>query len=406
MDLITIFCMLVQIPSPSLHEEKVADKIIQLLSIKNITVKKDNYGNVIAKVKATDKNKESILISSHMDVMGDDSAVNIHYSDDKKYIHTDKTRPLGADDKAGAAVAIYLARQISQRTDLKHGGIELVFTRDEEKSMSGIKHLQMNELLSQYALVLDGDKLGNFEVSGAGYSHINLKVKTLIGGHSGIDIGDDKRLNALKLISEIMNEIPQGVYKRDSYGVVTSINAGAIVGGDGINSCVKNLIAEKIKNDDYISYIVKNSANNIINTQAQAFYSIRSSNKLFEKELLNQIQNTVEKYNKKYAGLAEIEAVYDIHLEPFEKPEGDLLEQIAQKAATKINLPIKIQSFHAGAETHIYSGKLNKNSQKIKPVLIGAANIYNMHSANEYVDVESLQRGYEFVEAFFEEFNK
>ena len=35
------------------------------------------------------------------------------------------------------------------------------------------------------------------------------------------------------------------------------------------------------------------------------------------------------------------------------------MAQIARKAGQKINLPVKVQSFHAGAETHVYANKTN-----------------------------------------------
>ena len=60
MELVEIFETLVKTPSPSLEEEKAADKIIEILTSKGIDVKKDNYGNVIGRVEATDKNKKHI----------------------------------------------------------------------------------------------------------------------------------------------------------------------------------------------------------------------------------------------------------------------------------------------------------------------------------------------------------
>ena len=77
MELIEIFETLVKIPSPSLSEDKVADKIIEILTTNNIEAKKDKTGNVIAKIKGNNPLKKPLILSAHMDVVGDDSPINI-----------------------------------------------------------------------------------------------------------------------------------------------------------------------------------------------------------------------------------------------------------------------------------------------------------------------------------------
>ena len=79
---------------------------------------------------------------------------------------------------------------------------------------------------------------------------MTINVTALKGGHSGIDIDDKTRLNAAKLIAELVNEIPQGVYKKDEYGVVTSLNLGVIIGG-GIETAINNIKEKDIKNNLY-----------------------------------------------------------------------------------------------------------------------------------------------------------
>ncbi|MBQ3642816.1 hypothetical protein II906_12970, partial [bacterium] len=104
--LIDLFCTLAEIPSPSLKEEKVIEKILNIFKEHNIEAGQDEYGNIKAKVHATNPNKKPILLSSHMDVVGDDSPVNIKLNGE--IIETDKARTLGADDKVGVAAAIML----------------------------------------------------------------------------------------------------------------------------------------------------------------------------------------------------------------------------------------------------------------------------------------------------------
>ena len=345
-------------------EENVAAKIIEILENAGIKARKDGYGNVYAEFDGGNPDKPSLLLSSHMD----DTPVNIVESGG--FIETDKTRTLGADDKAGVAAIVKLfldmkAEGDNSKTGEKplYGRVEAVFTRDEENSMTGIENVEFNRLNSEYALVLDSDKLGNFEISGAGYIKLTITVKTPYGGHSGLDIGDKKRLNAAKLIAEIVEKVPQGVQKADETGTITSINLGSIIGG-GVENALYEAVKRNLKGSAAVEFVAKNSMSNIINTQAHAHYSIRSSDIKAKDALIDEIQNT------------------------------------AKKAASKAGINLKIQSFHAGAETHIYANRKNAEGKAFKPVLAGISDVYNMHSADEKIDIQSYKKGYEFLKAF------
>ena len=113
-EVLDIFCNLVSIPSPSLKEEKVSAWILDFCKKNNIDAKLDNYGNVYIYVPATDELKEPIMLSSHMDVVGDDSPVNIYLDGD--FIKAEG-RTLGADDKVGVACALKLAKDLVQASN-------------------------------------------------------------------------------------------------------------------------------------------------------------------------------------------------------------------------------------------------------------------------------------------------
>ena len=401
--LIDLFCELATIPSPSLKEEKVAQKILSIFKENNIYATTDEYGNIKAKVNATDSSKKPLLLSAHMDVVGDDSPVNLKLNGN--IIETDKTRTLGADDKAGVAASIMLAIEIAQNKDLKHGGLEIIFTRDEEQTMSGIHHVKMDEIEAEHILVLDADRLGQVQIAGASYTKLVVNVKSLKGGHSGIDIDDNTKVNAAKLIAELVNNIPQGVYKKDEFGVVTSLNLGVIIGG-GIETAVDNIKASDMKSNQYLDYIVDKAITNVINTKAGATYSIRSSNREFEKNLVSDIKEIVEKFNKKYEGLAIATMETTEHLPPFEKSDDTTLVKMAEEAGKNLGYDVEISTFHAGAETHIYANNKNKFGVQLKPVLVGLADIYNMHSSDEAIDYKSYLKGYNLLKEFFKVFNK
>ena len=415
-EVLDIFCNLVSIPSPSLKEDKVIDWILNFCKANGINGRKDNYGNIYIHVPATDSTKEPIMLSSHMDVVGDDSPINI-YLDEEGFIHA-KGRTLGADDKVGVACALMLAKDISQGLTLhtdpllkekenlqSHGGLEITLTRDEETGMSGVEHVEFDKILSKYILVCDADKLGQLQISGASYTNAKIIVKGLKGGHSGIDIGDESRLNAAKLIAELLAEFPQGVFYKDETGVITSCNLGAIVAG-GIQNSVASIVEKGIKTNDYITEIMKKTSTNIINVLGMTSYSIRSASIAKENELKALMSSIVDKFNKKYEGLAEASIEFEFHLLPFEKAPDDRIEKVHTEACNRAGIKNDISSFHAGAETHIYCQHKNSKGETFMPVLLGLADVYNMHSAAEKVDYKTLLKGYEVIKNTFIVFNE
>ena len=120
--------------------------------------------------------------------------------------------------------------------------------------------------------------------------------------------------------------------------------------------------------------------------------------------MVNKVQKIVDKFNKKYKGLAEAKLKVDYHMQAFEKADDETLIKAARKAGQKIELKINEGSFHAGAETHIYANKQNKYGKTFKPVLLGVADIYGMHSKDEKMDIESYKKGYEFLKQIYLEF--
>ena len=141
-ELVNLFCNLAQIPSPSLGEENLINWIVQYCEENSLECELDGYKNIHIKVVATDDTKQPLLLSAHMDVIGDDSAVKIYLDGD---LIKAEGRTLGADDKAGVANALYFATKLAKNTEIKHGGLELVFTRDEESGMTGIRSVDFSK---------------------------------------------------------------------------------------------------------------------------------------------------------------------------------------------------------------------------------------------------------------------
>ena len=396
---IDYFVQLAEIPSPSLKEDKVANKIIEILTSKGISARKDAYGNVLAKLEANKNSNAPIMLSSHMDVVGSDDPVNIRLSADGKYIETDKTRTLGSDDKAGGAVILDTLVYFKEHPELSHPEIEAVFTRDEELGMSGIENLDTAQIGAQNALILDGSDLGECNVAGASFTNLTIAVTEGKSGHSGIDIADESRVSANVILAEIVTAIPQGVYKQNELGVITSINSGVVIGGSAGMYLLSNKNNLNIKSPEQImEEINQKSFRNIISANAYASYSIRSSEPENEKQLKDEISNNIDAIAKKYAGKIKISYKIESHLKPFVKDNNAQFLDKVLLAAKNVGLDSKPASFHAGAETHVLQNdKKNKEGKKFKPMLLGIANILNMHSPDEKLDYASLIQGRNWI---------
>lgn len=376
-ELVNLFCNLAQIPSPSLGEENLINWIVQYCEENSLECELDGYKNIHIKVDATDDTKQPLLLSAHMDVIGDDSAVKIYLDGD---LIKAEGRTLGADDKAGVANALYFATKLAKNTEIKHGGLELVFTRDEESGMTGIRSVDFSKLKSKYVLVLDSDSLGQLLTSGASYTMVRVEVNAFKGGHSGIDIGDKTRENAAKLIADLVSDFPQGVFHSENGKVVTSCNIGGISSG-------------------------KLDVTNIINTHGEATYSIRSSSRQKEEELKDLMKFLVDDFNKEYAGIAQAQITFKEHMPAFEKVDDDYIPILFEKVAQKEGITPEISSFHAGAETHIYANETNASGEKFAPYLVGLATVCNMHSDKEYVDYKTMLEGQKLLQSFFAAYN-
>ena len=105
---------LCEIPSPSRCERPVADYILSRISTLGLDAIEDNAGddiggdtgNIIVRVDG--RSSSSLLLTAHMDTVmpvgGLPERINVKITDG--VVHTDQNSILGADDKAGIAIAL------------------------------------------------------------------------------------------------------------------------------------------------------------------------------------------------------------------------------------------------------------------------------------------------------------
>lgn len=215
-----------QIPRLSKHEERIRAYLTDFAIKNNLEYRQDNVGNIliIKPSSAGFENRKTVVLQSHMDMVGEKNADHPHKWDqdpiipalDNGYITASGTT-LGADD--GMGIAAQLA--ILADRNLKAGKIECLFTVDEESGMTGAINLQPGFFEGKILLNLDSEDEGILYIGCAGgmdtvgtitYSPqptppgktgIAIAVTGLRGGHSGDEIHKGYG-NSVKLMNRIL----------------------------------------------------------------------------------------------------------------------------------------------------------------------------------------------------------
>ena len=220
------FAQVNQIPRPSKKEEKMIEFLLDFGKKLGLETKIDEAGNVLIRKPATPgfEDRQAIILQSHMDMVCEKNRdVEFDFSKDAIQTYVDgewmkaKGTTLGADDGIGVAMEMALL----ESTDIEHGPLECVFTRDEETGLSGAEGMKSDFMNGRLMVNLDSEDEGQIFVSCAGgcrtlaqfeykeeslpedFFTFSLAIKGLTGGHSGDDI-NKKRANANKLLARFL----------------------------------------------------------------------------------------------------------------------------------------------------------------------------------------------------------
>ena len=222
------FAQINKVPRPSKREEKITAFLRKFGEDLGLETLVDEAGNVLIRKPGTPgyENRKTVILQSHQDMVCEKNKdVEFDFDNDaiQTYVDGDwlkaKGTTLGADDGIGIAMEMALL----QATDIEHGPIECVFTRDEETGLTGAFEMKPGFMSGDYLINLDSEDEGQLFVSCAGgvrteatytveevqlpegFSTFNFVVKGLTGGHSGDDINKN-RANANKLLVRFLLE--------------------------------------------------------------------------------------------------------------------------------------------------------------------------------------------------------
>ena len=216
------FDAITKVPRPSKKEEKIIAYLQEFGKSLGLETQVDETGNVVIRKSATPgyENRKTLILQSHMDMVCEKNATtDFDFMTDaiQTYVDGDwlkaKGTTLGADDGIGMAMQM----AVLKATDIEHGPIECVFTRDEETGLTGAEGMKPGFMTGDFLIKLDSEDEGEIFVSCAGgartvaefdfeeedlpadYFVFKITVKGLSGGHSGDDINKN-RANANKLL--------------------------------------------------------------------------------------------------------------------------------------------------------------------------------------------------------------
>ena len=220
------FDQLRQIPRPSKHEEALRVHVKKWADERKFEWVEDKVGNLCVRVPASKGHEKApmVIIQGHMDIVAEkDSDTEFDFLKDPipcrvdgDWVIADHTT-LGADNGIGLAAGLAAADDPS----VEHGPLELLFTVDEETGLTGATNLDGSILRGKIMLNLDSEEDGVLFVgcaggatseiffdlaranAPAGYVAVKLEVSGLKGGHSGLNIIDN-RANSLKVVARVV----------------------------------------------------------------------------------------------------------------------------------------------------------------------------------------------------------
>ena len=226
--LVTTFCDLVQIDSPSYEEEEMAQELSKRLAALGFRPERDAYGNLIA----SEEGEGPLLLSAHMDTVEPGRGIKPRVEGDR--VVSDGTTILGGDCKAGVS-AILEALESIQEEGIPRRCVQLAFTRGEEVGLVGARNLDYSMIRAKESVVFDGNGPVS-KITSASPTYVSFEVKiTGRAAHAGVE--PEKGLSAIRIAADIINQLPQGRLDEE-----TTFNVGTINGGSVRNAVPENAV--------------------------------------------------------------------------------------------------------------------------------------------------------------------
>ena len=230
---LTLFCELARIPSPSGKERAVANYVLAYLRGLGLDPREDGSGplvpsesgNIVCRLPGAQEGGVPIMLCSHLDTVPPQGPIEPVVTDG--VVRNATGTILGADNKSAVAAMLEAARQIVKE-HRPHAGVELVFTVVEEVGLQGAKHLDLDALEAKVGYVYDQAAPIGEVILGAPY-HRELHA-SFIGraAHSGI--APEEGRSAIVACARAIADFRLGRIDEE-----TTANVGVVRGGQARN---------------------------------------------------------------------------------------------------------------------------------------------------------------------------
>jgi len=359
------FLELVQVDSETKYETEIAKILKQKFRDLGVEVYEDDTtaqtghgaGNLYCTLQGTKEGVDPIYFTSHMDTVVPARGVKPSIKDG--YVVTDGTTILGADDKVGLAVMLETVRVLKEQ-QIPHGTIQFIITVGEESGLVGAKVLDPARLIAKYGYALDSDgKVGNIVVA----APTQAKVSTVIQGktaHAGV--APEKGVSAITIAAKAIAKMPLGRIDEE-----TTANIGRFQGGTQTNIVC-----------DHVEILAE--ARSLVPEKMEAQVS--------------KMKEAFESVAEQMGGKANVDV--EVMYPGFKYGEGDLVVEIARKAAGKIGRSCELLKSGGGSDANVIAGYGI-------PTVNLAVGYEDIHTTNERMPIEELEKLGEMVIAIIEE---
>ncbi len=352
--IINDFLELVQIDAVSKQERAIADYIIKkcnswsLAAFEDDAAKKigGNCGNIIIHVPPADgkQSNNPLLLMAHLDTVK--STRDLKPVVENGMIRSSGDTILGADDRAGVAVILYLVEQfVTNKT--KHRGLEIIFSVGEEMGMLGANQLDFSKLAAREGYILDCSREPGCYVAKTPTA-VDIQID-IIGRAAHSAVNPEKGINAISMAADVLKNFDVGRIDEN-----TVANIGTINGGSAINIVPDNI---------------------------RLTGEIRSFNSKTITTLQQQLNEECEKVTKKYGG--EINVSFTTGFEGFELDLDQPAVKRLELTMQQMDLKPEPLVYYGGSDANV----VNKNG--ITAVNLGVG-VNNPHSNDENIAVSNL----------------
>jgi len=460
------------IPHGSYNEKELSDYIVKFAKGLDLEVRQDEKFNVVIKKPGTKgyENAPVVMLQGHIDMVCEKNEGTEHdfLKDGIKVIvegdimRADKTT-LGADN--GVAVAMMMS--VLESKDIPHPPIEAVFTSLEEVGLLGAAFMNTDDLKSSILINLDSGVESEFCASCAGgiradltlpinrenisgLEYYELKISGLRGGHSGMNIHEERGNSNLLLcrsinslfkkmdiyVNKLLGGDKDNAIPRESTAIIAINPSDAAKLKDAVELLDKTYKTEYRVSDPGVSICVnkisdagavfdKQSASKVVSAVLSLPCGVIAKSMDIEgltetsnnigvlKSEENQVKivtfmrsasasrrdfafDMVKAVCDLYGGTAEILSSHA----PWEFDPDSKIRKLAIETYEQLFGSAKMSATHGGLECGVFIDKMGN----LDSVAFGPS-MFDVHTPNEYLSISSFERTWELLKAILKKLN-